>query len=214
MGENPRWAWPEPGSSYQWTLTPPRGSSDSRMLRHECPGAGPALGVRHSAGCPLPTILPHAQPTSGTEEALHHRNTRRMLSAGRPRVKLHAPSPPGSAHGGNPTLNGWKLLSWDGKETEDVPRQHLGFVTQVAESKEGKNGLRKGPEVSLLNDLKQDSQRGGTERVLGSQFLAQRRGWEAQAAAALVHVYHRAALQPGFTFICARTGLEAPEKGN
>lgn len=184
------------------------------MLQHECPGAGPALGVRHTTGCPLPTVLPHAQPTSGTEEALQHRNTRRMLSAGRPRVKLHAPSPPGSAHGGNPTLNGWKLLSWDGKETKDVPRQHLGFVTQVAESKEGENGLHKGPEVSLLHHLKQDPRRGGTERVLGSQFLAQRRGWEAQAAAALGCVYHRAVLQLGFTFKHARTGLEAPEKGN
>lgn len=39
------------------------------MLRHKCPGAGPALGVRHTTGCPLPTVLPHAQPTSGTEEA-------------------------------------------------------------------------------------------------------------------------------------------------
>lgn len=137
-----------------------------------------------------------------------------MLSAGRPRVKLHVQSPPGSAHGGNPTLNGWKLLSWDGKETKDVPRQHLGFVTQVAESKEGENGLHKGPEVSLLHHLKQDPRRGGTERVLGSQFLAQRRGWEAQAAAALGCVYHRAVLQLGFTFKHARTGLEAPEKGN
>lgn len=67
-----------------------------------------------------------------------------MLSAGRPRVKLHAPSPLGSAHGGNLTLNGWKLLSRDGKETEDVPRQHLGFVTQVAESKKGKTAFTKG----------------------------------------------------------------------
>lgn len=124
-----------------------RVSPNSTMLYHSGPSAGPSPGVsdvlRHRrCSCPRPDPVLAASLAvglSGAEETVCKRNVSRLLSAGHRGGKaLRAQRSPGNAQRGNLTLNRWQLLPGDGKETEDIPRQHFGLIMQIERARRGK----------------------------------------------------------------------------